>query len=136
MSSYLFGDILTVSRMDLWLMLVLNILLVAVTLSFYHHLQAYLFDEEFSTVLGLPVILAESIVYAMIAITVVVLIRVVGIILILALLCVPTSLARFFTHDLASIIKLATMMGAIFCLAGLAVSYWFNIASSATLFYP
>ncbi len=133
MSSYLFGDILTVSRSDLWLMLVLDILLLSVTVSFYHLLQAYLFDEEFSTALGLPVILAESLVYAMIAITVVVLIRVVGIILILALLCVPTSLARLFTYDLAAIMRLATLLGAVFCLAGLAVSYQYNIASGAAI---
>lgn len=133
MSSYLFGDILTVSRSDLLIMAFLDMLLVFTTVSFYHLLQAYWFDEEFSTALGLNVHLAEAITYAMIAVTVVVLIRVVGIILILALLCVPPALSRFFRSDLSGIMGLSVAAGAVLCLGGLYVSYCFNIPSGAAI---
>lgn len=133
MSSYLFGDILTVSRVDLLVMAVLDLLLLLTVVSFYHLLQAYWFDEEFSMALGLPVVLAESLTYAMIAITVVVLIRVVGIILILALLCVPPALAGLFRNDLPGIMGLAVLIGAVFCLSGLGISYCYNIPSGAAI---
>ncbi|MDD3363882.1 MAG: metal ABC transporter permease [Syntrophomonas sp.] len=133
MSTYLFGDILTVSVKDLLVMAILDSLLLLITISFFHLLQAYLFDEEFSNALGLPVVLAESLTYAMIALTVVVLIRVVGIILILALLCVPPALARIFRADLPGIMGLSVILGAMFCLAGLAISYHYNVASGAAI---
>ncbi|MDD2510931.1 MAG: metal ABC transporter permease [Syntrophomonas sp.] len=133
MSTYLFGDILTVSRSDLWVMALLDALLLFISISFFHLLQAYLFDEEFSDALGLPMVLAEALTYAMIALTVVVLIRVVGIILILALLCVPPALARIFRNDLPSIMGLSVILGAILCLAGLVISYHYNLASGAAI---
>jgi len=133
MSSYLFGDILMVSDFDLLIMGILDGVLLLIVSCFYHLLQAYLFDEEFSQALGLPVILAEALTYAMIAITVVVLIRVVGIILILALLCVPPALSRYFRSDLPGIMLLSVFLGAVFCLAGLAVSYRCDLASGAAV---
>ena len=133
MSSYLFGDILTVSRLDLRVMLLLDGLLLIIVVAFYHLLQAYLFDEEYCQALGLPMVLAEALVYAMIAITVVVLIRVVGIILILALLSVPPALAKLLRADLPGIILLSIIIGAILCLAGLGISYHYNLASGAVI---
>lgn len=133
MSSYLFGDILTVSHLDLLLMALLDTLIFLTTIGFYHLFQAYLFDEEFSQARGLPVVMAEALTYAMIAITVVVLIRVVGIILILALLSVPPSLARLFRADLPGIMLLSSIIGVVLCLAGLAISYYYNLASGAAI---
>lgn len=133
MSTYLFGDILTVSRTDLWVMAFLDGMLLFTTISCFHLLQAYLFDEEFSHTLGLPMVLAESLIYAMIALTVVVLIRVVGIILILALLCVPPALARLFHDNLPAIMILSVMLGAFLCLAGLVLSYCYNLPSGAAI---
>lgn len=133
MSSYLFGDILTVSRQDLLIMAALDTMIVLATLAFFHLLRAYLFDEEFSTALGLPVLMAEVITYSMIAITVVVLIRVVGIILILSLLCVPPAISRLFQADLAGIMILSVTFGAFLCLVGLWISYQYNLASGASI---
>lgn len=133
MSSYLFGDILTVSRQDLLIMAILDGLIGFTVLAFYHLLQAYLFDEEFSTALGLPVLLAEVLMYAMIAVTVVVLIRIVGIILILALLCIPPALARFIRADLTGIMICSIFLGAVCCLSGLWFSYYYNVASGACI---
>jgi zinc transport system permease protein len=133
MSSYLFGDILTVSRGDLLVMASLDLLLLLTTVGFYHLLQAYWFDEEFCLGLGLQVLLAEALTYAMVAVTVVVLIRVVGIILILALLCVPPAFSRFFRNDLPGVMCLSVMVGAGICLGGLCFSYYYNIPTGAAI---
>jgi zinc transport system permease protein len=133
MTSYLFGDILTITKTDLIIMGGLDLILIITVTGMFKLLQAYLFDEEFSTALGLPVVLAETLTYIMIAITVIVLIRVVGIILVLALLCVPPALARLFKPNLAVIMGLAIVLSAFFCLAGLGLSYEYNIASGAAI---
>ena len=133
MESYLFGDILLVSSRDLLVMAILDGIILAITLMFYHLLLAYLFDEEFAQTRGLPVVVAEALIYAMIAITVVVLIRVVGIILILTLLSVPPALARNFRDDLPGIMVISLAIGVLFCLAGLTISYYYNLASGAAI---
>lgn len=133
MTSYLFGDILTITKTDLLIMGGLDLILIITVTGMFKLLQAYLFDEEFSTALGLPVVLAETLTYIMIAITVIVLIRVVGIILVLALLCVPPALARLFKPNLAVIMGLAIVLSAFLCLSGLSISYEYNIASGAAI---
>jgi zinc transport system permease protein len=69
----------------------------------------------------------------MIALTVVVLIRVVGIILVIALLTIPAALARQFTYDLRKMMLLAVLFGAVFSFGGLWLSYLFDLASGATI---
>jgi zinc transport system permease protein len=133
MTSYLFGDILTVSRQDLTYMLVLDILMIIAVTVFIHWIKAYLFDEEFGTALGLNMAFIDYLIFVLIAITVVTTIRVVGIILILSLLCVPPTIARMFTFDLKIIMFVSTCLGIIFCLAGLWSSYVLQVSSGASI---
>ena len=92
--SYLFGNILTVPASDLLLMLILDIAIIAVVVVFYKEFLALSFDEEYSTVIGVPVEFLYLLLLGMIALTVVVLLRIVGMILIIALLTIPAALAR------------------------------------------
>ncbi len=131
--SYLFGSILTVPHSDLLLMLVLDAVIVGMVLVLYKELLALSFDEEFSTVLGVPVTALYLLLLGMIALTVVLLIRVVGNILVIALLTIPAALARQFTHDLRKMMLLAVLFGAIFTFGGLWLSYVFDLASGATI---
>ena len=78
MTSYLFGDILTVSKSDLKLIGVLDLIVCTVIWAYYIQFKAYLFDEEFARVLGVPVIYLEYLLYILIALTAVTLIRVVA----------------------------------------------------------
>lgn len=133
MSSYLFGDILTVSRQDLITMGFLTGTVILAVTAFFNLIKAYLFDEEFSTALGLHTRLVESLVFILIAVTVVVIIRIVGIILILALLCVPPAIARMITFDLKRVMLLAVFLGALFCMSGLWISYRLGVASGASI---
>lgn len=132
-TSYLFGDILTVSRLDLLITIFMNIIIVATIVSFFNAFKTYLFDEEFAQVIGLPTALLENLTYVLIALTVVVLIRVVGIMLIIALLTAPPSIARQYTDSLQNTMILSIALGIVFCSGGLWVSYALGIPSGAAI---
>jgi zinc transport system permease protein len=132
-TSYLFGDILTVSRVDLLITLIMDLIIVAAIGCFFNAFKTYLFDEEFAQVIGLPVSRLENLTYVLIALTVVVLIRVVGIMLIIALLTAPPSIARQYTNSFLNTILLSILLDIIFCSAGLWVSYLLDIPSGAAI---
>jgi zinc transport system permease protein len=131
--SYLFGNILTVPASDLILMLILDAIIILIAVALYKEFLALSFDEEFGTVVGVPVETAYLLLLCMIALTVVVLIRVVGIILVIALLTIPAALARQFTHDLKRMMLLAILFGALLTFGGLWMSYELDLASGATI---
>ena len=133
MTSYLFGDILTVSTTYVRLMMLLSIVIVFAVTYLFNYLKAFLFDEEFAKVLGLPIQLLENVMYILIALSIVILIKVVGIILVIALLTIPPATAKLFTFDLKNTMILSSVLGVIFCLLGLNLSYQFNIPSGATI---
>ncbi len=99
-SSYLFGSILSVTRLDLVFIAVLTFAVVLTFIALYADWTAYLFDDEFAAIAGVNVRALENLLMALIAVTVVVLIRVVGIILVLALLTAPAATAALFTARL------------------------------------
>ena len=131
--SYLFGNILTVPFFDLMLMLVLDVVIIVVVALLYKGFLYLSFDEEFSTVSGVPTERLYLLLLCLIALTVVVLIRVVGIILVIALLTIPAALARQFTHNLKNMMLLAILAGVVFTFSGLWISYVLNLASGATI---
>ena len=131
--SYLFGNILTVPESDLVLMAVLNALIIGFVIAFYKEFLALSFDEEFGTVVGVPVQALYLLLLCMIALTVVLLIRVVGIILVIALLTIPATMAKQFTHNLKMMMLLAILFGSVFTFGGLWLSYEFDLASGATI---
>ncbi|MDD3841017.1 MAG: metal ABC transporter permease [Clostridia bacterium] len=133
MTSYLFGDILTVSDRYINIMLVLDAIIVLCFTSLFNYWKAYLFDEEFIQVLGISAPLLEKVLFILIAMTIVVLIKIVGIILVIALLTVPPAIVKLFTYNLGKIMLLSAVLGAVFCISGLVVSYFFDIPSGATI---
>lgn len=133
MTSYLFGDILTVSRSALIYMLVLDAIILLTITAYFNLIVVYLFDEEFGTALGLNMTFIDYLIFFMIGLTVVVIIRVIGIILILALLCVPPAVARMYTNNLKKMILISIGLGVVFCLLGLWISYQLELASGAAI---
>lgn len=131
--SYLFGNILTVPTFDLILMLILDVVIITVVLLLYKEFLFLSFDEEFSTVTGVPTERLYLLLLCLVALTVVVLIRVVGIILVIALLTIPAALARQLTHSLKKMMLLAILAGVVFTFSGLWLSYWLDLASGATI---
>lgn len=130
---YLFGNILIVPTADIIMMLILALIIIAVTVLLYKEFLATSFDEEFATVIGLPVERLYFLLLCLIAFTVVVLIRVVGIILVIALLTIPAAMARRFTHDLKKMMFLSILFGALFTSVGLWLSFELDLAAGATI---
>lgn len=131
--SYLFGSILTVTTSDLIMMAILDVIIIAIVLSLYKELLAISFDQEFGTALGLPTQRLYLILLCLIALTVVLLIRVVGTVLIIALLTIPAATARQHTHNLKNMMLLSIVFGIIAVLGGLWLSYELDLASGATI---
>ncbi len=131
--SYLFGNILAVPAFDLILMLILDVIIITLVILFYKEFLILSFDEEFSTIAGVPTERLYLLLLCLIALTVVVLIRVVGIILVIALLTIPAALARQFTHNLKKMLLLSILAGAVFTFSGLWLSYLLDLASGATI---
>lgn len=133
MSSYLFGDILTVTKMDIYMMIILDVIVIISLIAFYNNIKSYLFDEEFSKLVGINVSFVEYMIFIFIAFSVVVLIRVVGIILIIALLTVPPAISKIITCNFKNIMGLSILFGIAFSLIGLIISYKLHIASGASI---
>ncbi len=131
--SYLFGNILMVSSRDLLLLTLLDIVLVITVFLLYNRLAAISFDEEFARISGIHVDLYNTIFLCLVAVTVVLLVQVVGIILVVALLALPAAAAGQLTARLPSMMLLATL----FCLTsttgGLVISYLPDLPASATI---
>ena len=131
--SYLFGSILAVTSTDLWLMLIVDVIVIAVVALFYKEFQATSFDENFARVRNLPVDFLYVVLITMIGLSVVMLMRVVGLIMIIALLTVPAAIGAMFLKQMGKIMWLATGLSLVFTTSGLLLSYFLNLTSGATI---
>jgi len=131
--SYLFGNILTVPFSDLVLMIILDGVILVLVAALYREFLYISFDEETSTVVGVPSELLYLLLLCLIGLTVVLLIRVVGVILVIALLTIPATTARQFTHRLRNMMVLAVLVGAVCTVLGLWLSYLWDLPSGATI---
>jgi zinc transport system permease protein len=130
--SYLFGNILLVRGSDLWLMLALDVVVVALCAALYPQLQAVCFDEEFARLRGLKVELYYLLLLGLTALTVVLLVTVVGIVLVIALLTLPAAIAGQLTSTLRGMMAAAAVLSIAFTITGLAVSYGPDLPAGAT----
>jgi zinc transport system permease protein len=133
LTSYLFGNILLVSRGDVWLMVVLDAVIVASTLMFFKQFESICFDEEFARVRGINVSFLFVFLLLLTALTVVLLVSVVGVVMVIALLTIPAAIAGHFTMRLGAMMVLATIVSVALTTFGLAISYSPNLPSGATI---
>lgn len=131
--SYLFGSILAVPRADLVMMVTLDAVIVVVVALFYREFLAMSFDEEFSIVVGVPAQKLYLLLLCLVGLSVVVLIRVVGVILVIALLTMPAAISRLFTHKMKRLMLSSIGTGITATVCGLFLSYGLNLPSGATI---
>ncbi len=131
--SYLFGNILTIPVMDLYIMAALALLVIMLTALFFRELAAVSFDEEFAAVTGIPHNIINTLLLLMVSLSVVVLIRIVGIIMVIALLTIPAAICRQFTYNIKKLIISSMVTGTLLTLGGLWISYLLDLASGATI---
>jgi zinc transport system permease protein len=131
--SYLFGNILLVTKTDLIAASILAAVIVVVVLLLYHPLMAVTFDEEYATVMNLPVRALNLLLLVLIAFTVVMLIQVVGSILVIALLTLPAASCRMLTSRLSVMMAGSVATAMIVSFGGILLSAFWNLPSGATI---
>lgn len=123
LTTYLFGSILFVSWQYIVLVAILDAVILTTTVVLYRAFEAVSFDEEFATVVGVPVDRLLLLLFALIALCVVTLIQVVGIILAIALLTVPAETARPWSSSLRQMMLLSGLISAGCMVLGILLSY-------------
>ncbi|MCP4690480.1 MAG: metal ABC transporter permease [Desulfobacterales bacterium] len=131
--SYLFGSILTVPGSDLLIMLVVGILIAMLVVFYYNDLLALSYDEEFARIRGVPVKRLYFTLIGILAVSIVMIIQVVGLILVISLLTIPPFIAEKHAKSMAQMMVGASALGALFTFAGLWLSYSYNLTSGASI---
>jgi len=130
---YLFGSILAVGAEDVWITLGLSIVVLVVVGLFFKELLFVTFDAEMAEVTGVPAGKVYFVLITLIALTVVLSIKVVGIVLVSALIVTPAAAAYQLTEDFRKMMALAVVIGVGGAVGGLLLSYPLNTASGATI---
>jgi zinc transport system permease protein len=131
--SYLFGSILTVPAADLYGMLAMGVLITLLVAYYYKDLLLLSYDDEFARIRGVPVRLLYFAMIGLLAVTIVLVIRIVGLILVIALLTIPPFIAEKYTRSLLQMMVVASLLGIAFTTAGLWLSYAFDLTSGAAI---
>jgi zinc transport system permease protein len=135
LSDYLFGNILTITTPDILYLGVLSVCLIIVFLLFGRQILFTAFDPDFAKTRNLPV---NFIKYAMmmgIAVTIVLSIRLVGIVLLMSILTVPQMTANLFTSNFVKMILLSVLIGFFGCIAGLFLSAVLDVPSGVFIIF-
>ncbi len=133
MLSYLFGSILAVSREDLYFMgglLLLTLLIIAI---WYRDILAVSYDSEYAALRGLNVKFFYTLILVLSALTVVIAIKVVGLILVMAMLTIPVYIAERLSHSLLGMMAISGVVATLFTTLGLWLSYTYNLTSGASI---
>jgi len=131
--SYLFGSILTVPKTDLVIMMGMGGVITALVIVYYKDLLALSYDEEFARIRGVPVKGLYFTMIGILAVTIVLVIQVVGLILVIALLTIPPFIVEQHAKSLVQMMVGSSLLGAVFTVCGLWLSYRYNLTSGAAI---
>jgi zinc transport system permease protein len=131
--SYLFGSLLTVPSGDLWVMGGVAIAVIAFVVVYYQDILAMSYDEEFAQIRGVRVKALYTLLIATLCLGIVMIIQVVGLILVIAMLTIPPLIVEPFARSLVRMMALASAVGAAMTIAGLWLSYTFDLTSGASI---
>ncbi len=131
--SYLFGSILSVAGPDLILMVAIGMLIILLVAFYYQDLLALSYDEEFARIRGVPVNGLYFALIALLALTIVMVIQIVGLILVIALLTIPPFIVEKHAKTLVQMMVGSSLLGMLFTIGGLWLSYAFNLTSGAAI---
>jgi len=131
--SYLFGSILSVSSSDISFMVGLLFIIILIILFFYRDILAVSYDIQYATLRGINVKFFYTLILVLSALTVVVSIKVVGLILVIALLTIPIYIAEKLSNSLLQMMIISGLLSSIFTIIGLLVSYKYDLTSGACI---
>lgn len=135
LSAFLFGNILTITATDIWLLAGLSVLLTVFFTCFLNPIIYIAFDREYARSQRIPVTFFEYTLMMFIALTIVACLRMIGIVLVISLLTLPQMTANLFTHSFKRIIWLSIGIGYVGCLGGLYLSYQLQVPSGAAIIF-
>lgn len=130
---YLFGSISTVTWTDVWVTVALAAAIVVVGVGWRAPLFAVTHDQEFAKSTGLPVQLLNMVIAVLAAVTITVAMRVVGVLLVSALMILPVAIAQQVTHSFSRTMAVAMGIGAILTVAGIAITLEHNLQPGALI---
>lgn len=129
----LFGNVLGVSAADLWLTAGLGLVVLATIVLLYKEFLVISFDPVHAATLRLPATLLHNVLLVLLALTIVVSLQTVGVGLVAAMLVTPSATAYLLTRRLPTMMVLSAALGAFSSVAGLYLSFYFNVASGAAV---
>ena len=135
LSAFLFGNILTITLTDIWMLVILSLILIGFFYFFITPIIYIAFDREYARSQRIPVRLFEYILMMFIALTIVACLRMIGIVLVISLLTLPQMTANLFTHSFKKIIFMSIGIGFISCSGGLVLSYQLQVPSGASIIF-
>lgn len=133
LTNFLIGNILWVSKTDLYILGGLDIGVIIIILFLHKRLLAVCFDEEQARLQGEPVNALYLLLLILIAISIVLLIQVVGIVLVMTMLTIPAAIANLLTSSLSRMMVWAILISSLFCLSGNAIAYYLDWPTGATI---
>ncbi len=133
MMSFLFGSILAVSGEDLWLMAFFDIAVAVLIWYFYYDFVALSFDPVFAKLQGINTALLHMLLLVLVALTVVIAMRLVGLILVIALLTMPSFSLEKYVRSLGGMMLFSVILSIVYILCGLFVAYTFDLSSGASV---
>jgi zinc transport system permease protein len=131
--SYLFGSILAVEKDDIVMMAILTVIVVLSVHIWYREILAVSYDREYASLRGIPDKKIYTAILVLASLTVVVAIKVVGLILVIALMSVPTYISERISGSLYSMMMLSALLSVLFTIGGLILSYRFDLTSGACI---
>ncbi|WP_220462775.1 metal ABC transporter permease [Flaviflexus equikiangi] len=133
LNAYLFGSISTVTAMDLWLSIGLAAVVLGVGIGLRPALFALCHDAEYATASGMPVRLLSVLISVTAALTVAVAMRVVGVLLVSALMVIPVATAQLVTRSFVMTMRMAMIIGVVVAEAGLIITYVYDMSPGAMI---
>ena len=133
LNSYLFGSILTINALNMWLSIIISLLIIFVVVYFYHDLFAITYDSEYATISGIKTSRLNMILGVLTAAVIVIGTKAIGTMLISSLIVFPMVISMQFKGGFYRTIVTAVIIGVINVLLGLFISFFLNIPSGSTI---
>jgi ABC-type Mn2+/Zn2+ transport system permease subunit len=129
----LFGNVLGVAPEDVWVVTGITLILLSLIFVFYRPLLFWCFDREVAQVYGVPVFAMDTLFALMLAALLVTTLQILGVTLIISAVVIPASIARLLSDRFGHIMVIAGVLGAVISFAGIYLSYYFDVASGASV---
>lgn len=133
LNAYLFGSISTVTTLDMWLSIGLAVIIFIVGIGLRPALFALCHDEEFAKASGMPVRVLSVVISVTAALTVAISMRVVGVLMVSALMVIPVATAQLVSRSFTATMRIAMIIGVVVAEAGLIITYVYDISPGAMI---